>query len=84
MTGTRAGLDTADARGRKGGRKPVSTPDKLARARAQIPSGLTVREAAARVKVGNTALYEALKWVHYQAKACRPSAEQARGQVEQW
>ena len=36
------------------------TPDKLARARAHIASGLTVRDAAARVKVGKTALYEAL------------------------
>jgi len=57
---THAGLKAAEARGRKGGRKPVVTPDKLARARAYLAAGLTVREAAARVKVGKTALYEAL------------------------
>ena len=57
---TNAGLKAAEARGRKGGRKPVVTPDKLARARLHLAAGLTVREAAARVKVGKTALYEAL------------------------
>lgn len=57
---TNAGLKAAEARGRKGGRKPVVTPDKLARARRHIESGLTVRETAARVKVGKTALYQAL------------------------
>lgn len=57
---TAAGLKAAEARGRKGGRKPVVTPDRLARARAHIAAGLTVREAAARVKVGKTALYRAL------------------------
>jgi DNA invertase Pin-like site-specific DNA recombinase len=57
---TGAGLKAAEQRGRKGGRKPVVTPDKLARAQAHIAAGLTVREAAARVKIGKTALYEAL------------------------
>lgn len=57
---TNAGLKAAEARGRKGGRKPVVTPDKLARARQHLAAGLTVREAAARVKVGKTALYQAL------------------------
>lgn len=57
---THAGLKAAEARGRKGGRRPVVTPDKLARARAHLAAGLTVREAAARVKVGKTALYKAL------------------------
>jgi len=57
---TRAGLTAAASRGRKGGRKPVVTPEKLARARAHLAAGLTVREAASRVKVGKTALYEAL------------------------
>jgi DNA invertase Pin-like site-specific DNA recombinase len=57
---TRAGLAAAAARGRKGGRKPVITADKLARARAIIVKGLTVREAATRLKVSKTALYEAL------------------------
>ena len=36
------------------------TPDKLARAKAHLGAGLTVREAAARLKVGKTALYNAL------------------------
>ena len=57
---TRAGLAAAAARGRKGGRKPVVTAEKLERARAIIDKGLTVREAATRLKVGKTALYEAL------------------------
>ena len=57
---TRAGLAAAAARGRKGGRKPAVTEDKLRRAREHVAKGLTVREAAMRVKVGKTALYEAL------------------------
>jgi DNA invertase Pin-like site-specific DNA recombinase len=58
---TRAGLVAAAARGRKGGRKPVVTTEKLERARAIIRKGLTVREAATRLRVGKTALYEALR-----------------------
>ncbi|MGH9773126.1 MAG: recombinase family protein [Candidatus Acidiferrales bacterium] len=58
---TRAGLASAAARGRKGGRKPVIVPKKLQRAKSMIAKGLTVREAAIRVKVGKTALYEALR-----------------------
>ena len=58
---TRAGLAAAAARGRKGGRKPVVTGEKLERARAIIAKGLTVREAATRLKVGKTALYSALR-----------------------
>lgn len=57
---TRAGLDAAAARGRKGGRRVVVTTDKLKRAKALIAQGLSVREAAARLKVGKTALYTAL------------------------
>ena len=58
---TKAGLTAAAARGRKGGRKPVITADKLQRAREHIANGLNVREAAARIKVGKTALYAALQ-----------------------
>jgi DNA invertase Pin-like site-specific DNA recombinase len=58
---TRAGLKAAEARGHKGGRKPVVTTDKLKRARDLIAKGLTVREAAVRMKLGKTALYEALR-----------------------
>lgn len=57
---TRAGLDAATARGRRGGRRPVVTEEKLRRARVLIAQGLTVREAVARIKVGKTALYAAL------------------------
>jgi DNA invertase Pin-like site-specific DNA recombinase len=58
---TRAGLAAAAARGRKGGRKRVIDAEKLARARSMVARGLTVREAAIRLKVGKTALYEALR-----------------------
>lgn len=58
---TRAGLKAAEARGRRGGRKPVVTEKKLRRARELIARGLTAREAAARIKVGKTALYKALQ-----------------------
>jgi len=58
---TRAGLAAAAAHGRKGGRKPVVTSDKLDRARSFIAKGLTVREAAIRLRVGKTALYDALR-----------------------
>lgn len=57
----RARLRAAAARRRKGGRKPVITPDKVVRARGLIERGLTVREAAGRLIVGKTALYEALR-----------------------
>ena len=58
---TRAGLAAAAARGRKGGRKPVVTSEKLKLARTFIAKGLTVREAATRLRVGKTALYDALR-----------------------
>ncbi len=58
---TRAGLKAAEARGRRGGRKPVITDEKLHRARQLMAKGLTAREAAARIKVGKTALYIALQ-----------------------
>jgi len=57
---TRAGIAAAAARGRKGGRKPSMTDEKLRRAQALLELGLTVREAAMRLKVGKTALYAAL------------------------
>lgn len=63
---TKAGLAAAAARGRKGGRKPVMNDEKLQRAREYLATGLNVREAAARLKVGKTALYAAL-----QAAACQ-------------
>lgn len=57
---TQAGFTAAAARGRKGGRKPVVTADKLKRVRTLMTQGFNVREAAMRLKVGKTALYEAL------------------------
>ena len=57
---TKAGLAAA-ARGRKGGRKPVVSNEKLQRAKEHLTNGLNVREAAARLKVGKTALYAALQ-----------------------
>jgi DNA invertase Pin-like site-specific DNA recombinase len=58
---TRAGLQAAEDRGRRGGRQVVVTPEKLAKARQHLAAGLNVRKAAARVKIGKTALYEALR-----------------------
>ena len=60
-----AGLSAA-ARGIKGGRKPVVTSEILRKAQVLMAQGLKVREAAARLKVGKTALYEAL--AGYEAK----------------
>ena len=57
----RAGLAAAAARGRKGGRQPVVTAEKLRRARDLVAKGLTVREAATRLRIGKTALYQALR-----------------------
>ncbi len=58
---TNAGLKAARERGSLGGRRPVITPDKLKKARTHIAAGLTVREAATRLKVGKTTLYKALE-----------------------
>jgi DNA invertase Pin-like site-specific DNA recombinase len=58
---TQAGLKAAAARGRKGGRKPVVTPKKVEQAKAYINDGLTDREAAARLKISKTSLYNALR-----------------------
>ena len=57
---TRAGIEAAAKRGRKGGRDPVVTDEKLNRARALLALGLNVREAAARIKIGKTSLYNAI------------------------
>jgi DNA invertase Pin-like site-specific DNA recombinase len=58
---TRSGLAAAAARGRKGGPKAVVDAEKLKRARGMVAKGLTVREAATRLRVGKTALYGALR-----------------------
>jgi DNA invertase Pin-like site-specific DNA recombinase len=69
---TCAGLYAAQARGRRGGRQAVITPEKLAKARQHLAAGLNVREAAARVKVRKTALYNALKADKYAASDHKP------------
>jgi DNA invertase Pin-like site-specific DNA recombinase len=74
---TRAGLVAAAARGRRGGRKPVIDADKLARARSMIAKGLTVREAATRLRVGKTALYEALRLGAREIKLAEANASRA-------
>ena len=62
---TRAGLDAAAARGRQGARKPVVTDEKLRRSQTLLDQGLTIREAAARIKVGKTGLCaDSLKPAH--------------------
>lgn len=58
---TSAGLQAAAARGRKGGRPRVLDNAKIVKARQLVEEGLTVREAAARLKVGKSALYKALR-----------------------
>lgn len=57
----RDGLSAAGANGRAIGRRPVITPEKLKLAKSFIADGLTVREAAARIKVSKTVLYDALR-----------------------
>jgi len=58
---TKAGLESAAAQGRLGGRRPVITPATLLKAKQLMAKGLTVREAAASLKVGKSALYAALR-----------------------
>ncbi|HHW4681563.1 MAG TPA: recombinase family protein [Xylella taiwanensis] len=58
---TKAGLASAKARGRNAGRRPVITTAKLDKAIKLIHKGLTVRDAAAAIKVGKSALYAALR-----------------------
>jgi DNA invertase Pin-like site-specific DNA recombinase len=70
---TRAGLAAALARGRKGGRQPVVTAEKLRCARALLAQGCNVREAAARLKVGKTALDQALAGERVGTSAVEPA-----------
>lgn len=58
---TRAGLDAARARGRKGGRRPVITADKLATARTLVDGKQhTMQQIADIVGVSRATLYRAL------------------------
>ncbi|MBK1658359.1 recombinase family protein [Paracraurococcus ruber] len=71
---TRAGLAAVATRGRTGGRKPVITGETLRRARALVAKGLSVRDAAARLKIGRAALYEALRTAGAGQEAFAPAA----------
>ena len=58
---TRAGLDAARARGRRGGRPPALKPRDLKEARALLRDPeITVQEVAARLKVSPSTLYRHL------------------------
>ncbi|MGI4945110.1 MAG: recombinase family protein [Janthinobacterium lividum] len=58
---TRAGLDAARARGRRGGRPPSLKPRDLKEARALLSDpDITVEEVAARLKVSPSTLYRHL------------------------
>ncbi|NTE65158.1 recombinase family protein [Agrobacterium tumefaciens] len=70
---TRVGLQAAEERGRRGGRQAVVTSEKRAKARQHLAAGLNVREAAARVKIGKTAPYEALKAEKSAASTVKPA-----------
>lgn len=54
---TRAGLDAARSRGRRGGRPPRLDPDAVAEARRLYDDGLSVTEIAERLEVPRTTLY---------------------------
>jgi DNA invertase Pin-like site-specific DNA recombinase len=59
---TKAGLEAARARGRKGGRPSVMTPEKLAAARKLYESGdQTMAEIARSLSVSRSSLYRALQ-----------------------
>ena len=61
MERTRAGLDAARARGRRGGRPPALKPRDLKEARALLADPeITVEEVAARLKVAPSTLYRHL------------------------
>jgi len=58
---TRAGLEAARARGRKGGRPPALTEKDIQAARAMLADpAITVKEVAARLKVAPSTLYRYL------------------------
>jgi len=58
---TNAGIAASKARGVKGGRRPVTTPDKLARARDLIAAGqISMGAIAKEIGVSRSTLYKAL------------------------
>ncbi|GAA4474188.1 recombinase family protein [Rhodococcus olei] len=58
---TRAGLDAARARGRKGGRKASLSPNKVKVARQMRDNGLTLDEIAAELGVSRSSVYRHLR-----------------------
>jgi len=59
---TIAGLAAAKARGRKGGRRPVMTPEKASAARKMLDSGeYTVKQVAQIIGVGRATVYDHLR-----------------------
>ena len=57
---TQVGIKAARARGRQGGRPKAITPAMIGQAHGLITQGLTVREAAARLRIGKSTLYATL------------------------
>ena len=70
---TRAGLTAARARGRRGGRPTVMSPDRIATARLMRTQGKTLVQIAATLGVGRSSLVRAL------AQEQRPAIEPAAG-----
>ena len=58
---TKAGLDAAKARGRKGGRRPSMTPAQIDAAREMQTKGKTLEDIAAVLKVSRSSVYRHLK-----------------------
>lgn len=57
---TKAGLEAARARGRKGGRRPIMTRRKLELAKSMLASGHTYKEVANSFGITRGGLYQAL------------------------
>jgi DNA invertase Pin-like site-specific DNA recombinase len=57
---TRAGLASAKARGRTGGRKPKLTPNQIEMAKAALAGGTPARDVAKAFGVGRSTLYRAI------------------------
>jgi len=58
---TRAGLESAKARGRTGGRKPKLSPDQVGMAKGLLESGKPPRDVANAFTVGRSTLYRAIQ-----------------------
>jgi DNA invertase Pin-like site-specific DNA recombinase len=58
---TRAGLESAKARGRTGGRKPKLSPDQVEMARGLLESGKPPRDVAKAFNVGRSTLYRSIQ-----------------------